>query len=231
MSGLIDQLETLIAMHRERGRPIAKYAKRKRPDPRRRAMIESLADWVPEDLFLLYERYDGAEPPQTMWQGLGNFFGPFFWHASDILKIINGTSKSRTPFPLGDEIALCQSVSAPDLTLSPIGQCYVLTATRSPNSDVRYPAFDTLGTMIETYIAALNAGVWSFAEDGSSRIDKAEFADLVTQFNRHCDFWALDRDGKADFDRPAYERGERRPRLEPVSGQDLLAASGFDLRA
>ena len=231
MSGLIDQLETLIAMHRERGRPIAKYAKRKRPDPRRRAMIESLADWVPEDLFLLYERYDGAEPPQTMWQGLGNFFGPFFWPSAEAVVQKTDFCRTRSPFPMTREIPFTRKVGLPFLDITILDGGYVLNVNHSPSSDVRYPAFDTLGSMIETYIAALNAGVWSFAEDGSSRIDKAEFADLVTQFNRHCDFWVLDRDGKADFDRPAYERGERRPRLDPVSGQDLLAASGFDLRA
>ena len=137
---------------------------------------------------------EGVEIRTTLPEDQQTFFGPFFWKPAVSLLRSNKAGKRREGFPISDEIFISHSVPG-HLTLSIAPkrfQRFVMTISNDSRSDKRYPAFDSLTSMIRTYTAAFRNGSFSFDSEGAAQIDKAGFAATVADHNDHCDYWLCD---------------------------------------
>ena len=212
-------------------RPFGRLVKRRRRNPNRLAELEAVCGWLPDDMAKLYERYDGIEIRTTLPEDQQTFFGPFFWKPAVSLLQSNKASRRRREFPILDEINFSYSLKPwLKLSLTPLTRGgYVMTFAKQVSSDKRYPAFDSLTSMIRTYTAAFRNGSFSFDSEGAAQIDKAGFAATVADHNDHCDYWLADLEGRVDFEIDKLERGEIRPREHPVPGYELLRKSGYDI--
>lgn len=226
---MIELIKELRDKQAAAGRKIANYARSKRYDPSRLSRLQSVVGApLPKELVCLYERYDGAEPPQTMWQELGYFFGHYISFSSRGLEIVNQVSRTRDTFPLSDEISFARDRKAGSLNVVPIGDHSLIAATISTRSDVRYPAFDSIKSMLQTYIEALDERVWTFAEDGKSLFDNVGFLKIAERHNRFPVYWEKLVSDELDFKIAQLEQGKIRPRTKPKSGQELLIESGYE---
>ena len=179
------------------------------------------------DLHALYARFDGVLTPETVAQSKGFFFGHFVSDPADLLVVSNRVSRTRTAFPLKDEVVVSvNSTLRKELLFTPLPTPgdYVLTTALSAISHVRFIAFDSIPAMVFTYRDALKTGAWRFDAHSEPMFDMEAFRKIVKRHNAKATYWDLLADGNADFKLAEYETGRLRPETDAVCGYTRLAS-------